>query len=87
MPSWPVRRGNELGGQAVNIDGINVLAAKLDGVDSKTLKDMVEQLKNKLGTAAVVLAVVEGDKVSLAAGVTKDQMGRSKSWRFGGSDR
>jgi alanyl-tRNA synthetase len=71
--------GNELGGQAVKIDGINVLAVKLDGVDPKTLKDMVEQLKNKLGTAAVVLAVVEGDKVSLVAGVTKDQMGRIKA--------
>ncbi|MDD5630581.1 MAG: alanine--tRNA ligase [Methylococcales bacterium] len=71
--------GNELGGQAVDVDGINVLAVKLDGVDPKTLKDMVEQLKNKLGTAAVVLAVVEGDKVSLVAGVTKDQMGRIKA--------
>ena len=71
--------GNELGAQAVDVDGIKVLAAKLDGVDPKSLRDMVEQLKNKLGSAAVVLAVVEGDKVSLIAGVTKDQMGRIKA--------
>ncbi|MDO9047269.1 MAG: alanine--tRNA ligase [Methylobacter sp.] len=71
--------GNELGAQAVDVDGIKVLAVKLDGVDPKSLKDMVDQLKNKLGNAAIVLAVVEGDKVSLIAGVTKDQMGRIKA--------
>jgi len=71
--------GNELGAQAVDVGGIKVLAVKLDGVDPKSLKDMVDQLKNKLGSAAIVLAVVEGDKVSLIAGVTKDQMGRIKA--------
>ena len=71
--------GNELGAQAVDVDGIKVLAVKLDGVDSKSLKDMIDQLKNKLGSAAIVLAVVDGDKVSLIAGVTKDQMGRIKA--------
>jgi len=71
--------GNELGAQAVDVGGIKVLAVKLDGVDSKSLKDMVDQLKNKLGSAAIVLAVVDGDKVSLIAGVTKDQMERIKA--------
>jgi alanyl-tRNA synthetase len=71
--------GNELGAQAVEVAGIKVLAAKLEGVDPKSLKDMVDQLKNKLGSAAIVLAVVDGDKVSLVAGVTKDQMGRIKA--------
>lgn len=71
--------GNELGSQAVDVDGIKVLAVKLEGVDPKSLKDMVDQLKNKLGSAAIVLAVVDGDKVSLIAGVTKDQVGRIKA--------
>jgi alanyl-tRNA synthetase len=71
--------GNELGAQAVDVAGIKVLAVKLEGVDPKSLKDMVDQLKNKLGSAAIVLAVVDGDKVSLIAGVTKDQMGRIKA--------
>jgi alanyl-tRNA synthetase len=71
--------GNELGAQAVEVGGIKVLAAKLDGVDIKSLKDMVDQLKNKLGSAAIVLSVVDGDKVSLVAGVTKDQTGQIKA--------
>jgi len=71
--------GNELGAQAVDVAGIKVLAVKLEGVDSKSLKDMVDQLKNKLGSAAIVLAVVDGDKVSLIAGVTKDRMGQIKA--------
>jgi len=71
--------GNELGAQAVDVGGVKVLAVKLEGVDPKSLKDMVDQLKNKLGSAAVVLAVVDGDKVSLIAGVTKDRMGQIKA--------
>lgn len=71
--------GSELAAQAIDVDGIKVLAVKLDGVDPKSLKDMIDQLKNKLVSAAIVLAVVDGDKVSLIAGVTKDQMGRIKA--------
>jgi alanyl-tRNA synthetase len=56
----------------VDVDGLMVLAARLDGADAKRLRDTVDQLKNKLGSAAVVLASVSGDKVSLVAGVTKD---------------
>ena len=71
--------GSELAAQAVDAGGIKVLAVKLDDVDPKSLKDMVEQLKNKLGGSAIVLAVVDGDKVSLVAGVSKDQIGRIKA--------
>ncbi|MGR9085616.1 MAG: alanine--tRNA ligase [Gammaproteobacteria bacterium] len=71
--------GDELGAKAVEVNGIKVLAVKLDGVETKSLRDLVDQLKNKLGSAAIVLATVEGDKVSLIAGVTKDQTGRVKA--------
>ncbi|MDP2902137.1 MAG: alanine--tRNA ligase [Methylovulum sp.] len=71
--------GDELSNQAVDVAGIKVLAVKLDNVDPKSLRELVDQLKNKLGSAAIVLAVVEGDKVSLIAGVTKDKMGQIKA--------
>ena len=63
--------GGDLASQAKQVKGIKVLAAKLDGANVKTLRDTVDQLKNKLGAAAVVLASSEGDKVSIIAGVTK----------------
>lgn len=71
--------GGELTSLAVDIDGIKVLAVKLDDVDPKALRDMVDQLKNKLGSAAIVLATVQGKKVSLIAGVSKDQTKRLKA--------
>ncbi|TAL47828.1 MAG: alanine--tRNA ligase, partial [Methylovulum sp.] len=71
--------GDELGNQAVDVAGIKVLAVKMDNVDPKSLRDLLDQLKNKLGSAAIVLAVVDGDKVSLIAGVTKDKMGQIKA--------
>jgi alanyl-tRNA synthetase len=71
--------GGELSAEAIDINGIKVLAAKLDDVDPRSLRDMVDQLKNKLGSSAIVLAVVEDDKVSLIAGVSKDVMGRIKA--------
>jgi alanyl-tRNA synthetase len=64
--------GSDLVSQAQDINGIMVLAAKLEGADVKTLRDTLDQLKNKLGNAAVVLAAVQDGKVSLVAGVTKD---------------
>jgi alanyl-tRNA synthetase len=64
--------GDDLASRAVDVNGLKVLAAKLDGADPKRLRETVDQLKNKLGSAAVVLATVNGDKVSLVAGVTKD---------------
>jgi len=72
-------QGSDLAAQAVEIDGIKVLAARLDGADAQTLRDTLDQLKNKLGSAAVVLGAVSGDKVSIVAGVTRDQTDRLKA--------
>jgi alanyl-tRNA synthetase len=58
---------------------VKVLAVKLNDVAASSLRDMADQLKNKLGSCAIVLAVVEGDKVSLVAGVSKDTMGKVKA--------
>jgi alanyl-tRNA synthetase len=68
--------GEELAAQAVQVNGMRVLAAKLQGVDSKGLREAVDRLKDKLGTAAVVLSAVQDGKVTLIAGVTKDLAGR-----------
>ena len=64
--------GAELSGQAELINGIHVLAHDMDGADPKTLRDTVDRLKSKLGTAVIVLGAVKGDKVNLVAGVTGD---------------
>ena len=72
-------QGEDLANQAVDVKGVKVLAAKLDGTDAKTLRETMDQLKNKLGSGVVVLAVVDGDKVSLAAGVTNDLTGKFKA--------
>jgi alanyl-tRNA synthetase len=55
------------------------LASVLDGVDAKSLRDTVDQLRNKLGQSVVVLATVQDGKVSLAAGVSADVMSRVKA--------
>ena len=68
--------GAELSGQAELVNGIHVLSRRLDGADPKALRDTVDQLKSKLGTAVIVLGAVNGDKVNLVAGVTKDSMDR-----------
>jgi len=60
----------------LDIKGLKVLAARMDGVDTKTLRETADQLKSKLGSAAVILGSVNGEKVSLVAGVTKDQTKR-----------
>ena len=72
-------QGSDLVSQATEIGGVKVLAARLDGVDAKSLRDTMDQLKNKLGSAAIVLAAVNGDKISLVAGVTSDQVDRVKA--------
>ncbi len=71
--------GDDLAAQAQQVNGIQVLAARLDGADAKSLRDTVDQLKNKLGSAAVVLATVSDGKVSLVAGVTNDYNARVKA--------
>ncbi|MGD8673741.1 MAG: alanine--tRNA ligase, partial [Thiogranum sp.] len=72
-------QGSDLAGQAREVEGIKVLAARLEGADAKGLRETVDQLKNKLGAAAVILAAVNGDKVALVAGVTKAETGRVKA--------
>ncbi|KAF0192998.1 MAG: alanyl-tRNA synthetase [Gammaproteobacteria bacterium] len=64
--------GGDLAARAININGLQVIAARLEGIDAKALRDTVDQLKNKLGSAAVVLASVADNKIRLVAGVTKD---------------
>jgi len=71
--------GSDMLDEAIEIEGIKVIAKSLDGVDPKTLRDTVDQLKNKLGTAAIVLATANDSKVSLIAGVTQDSIGRIKA--------
>ncbi|BBL70632.1 alanine--tRNA ligase [Methylogaea oryzae] len=68
--------GGDLAGQAVEVAGIKVLAARLQDGDPKALRDLADQLKNKLGSAAIVLALAKDGKVSLVAGVTQDQTSR-----------
>ncbi|KFG94625.1 alanyl-tRNA synthetase [Burkholderia paludis] len=72
-------QGDELAQQAVEIGGVYVLAATLDGADAKTLRETVDKLKDKLKSAAIVLAAVEGGKVSLIAGVTADASKKVKA--------
>ncbi|WP_306545395.1 alanine--tRNA ligase [Malikia spinosa] len=72
-------QGDELLGQAVNVNGIQVLAAVLQGADAKVLRDTMDKLKDKLKTAAIVLAAVDGAKVQLAAGVTADSVVKVKA--------
>jgi alanyl-tRNA synthetase len=71
--------GKDLVSQARDIGGIKVLAARLDGVDPKALRETLDQLKDKLGSGVVVLAAESDGKVSLAAGVTKDLTDRLKA--------
>jgi alanyl-tRNA synthetase len=72
-------QGDELMTQAADVKGVKVLAALLPGADAKTLRDTLDKLKDKLKTAVIVLAAVEGDKVQLAAGVTADTIGKVKA--------
>ena len=65
-------QGDELAAQAADVKGVKVLAATLDGADAKVLRETMDKLKDKLKSAAIVLAAVDGGKVQLAAGVTAD---------------
>ncbi|MDP9139683.1 MAG: alanine--tRNA ligase [Pseudomonadota bacterium] len=71
--------GGDLAGQARDVNGVRVLSAQLDGVDGGALRDLLDQLKNKLGSAVIVLGTSAGDKVSLIAGVTADLTKRYKA--------
>ena len=61
--------GGELVSQALDVRGVKVLAARLDGLDVKALRDAVDQMRSKLGDSVVLLASVADDKIMLAAGV------------------
>ncbi|WP_353409506.1 alanine--tRNA ligase [Pseudoteredinibacter isoporae] len=65
--------------KAVEIQGIKVLAVQLNDVEPKSLRDSVDQFKNKLGSSIIMVAVVEGEKISLVAGVSKDLTDRFKA--------
>ncbi|HZF26293.1 MAG TPA: alanine--tRNA ligase [Steroidobacteraceae bacterium] len=79
-------QGSDLSSAARVINGVKVLATRVDGADAKALRDAVDQLKSKLKSAVVVLASVEGDdKVLLVAGVTQDQIGKIKAGELIGS--
>ncbi len=71
--------GSDLASQAVDVNGVKVLAAHLEGVDPNGLRDTVDQLKNKLGSAVIVLGTAAGGGVRLVAGVTKDLTDRIKA--------
>ncbi|MCP4390516.1 MAG: alanine--tRNA ligase, partial [Gammaproteobacteria bacterium] len=71
--------GGDLASKAQEVKGIKVLAASLDGANVKTLRETVDQLKNKLGAAAVVLASSEDGKVSIIAGVTRAESERIRA--------
>ncbi|PKO48020.1 MAG: alanine--tRNA ligase [Betaproteobacteria bacterium HGW-Betaproteobacteria-22] len=72
-------RGDDLALQAIDISGVNVLAATLEGADANTLRETMDKLKDKLKSAAIVLASTNEGKVSLAAGVTPDLISKVKA--------
>ncbi len=72
-------QGDDLADQAVDINGAQVLAATLEGADAKTLRETLDKLKDKLKSAAVVLASVADGKVTLIAGVTADLTAKVKA--------
>jgi len=71
--------GGDASSGAVRIKDINLLIRRVEGLNAKTLRDTVDQLKNRLGTSVVLLANVEDDKASIVAGVTKDLVDRIKA--------
>ena len=72
-------KGNELAAQAVDVNGVKVLAAMLDGADATTLREVTEKLKESLKTAVILLASVQDGKVSLVAGVTANSTSKVKA--------
>ena len=72
-------QGDDLAAQAAEINGARVLAAAIEGGDAKTLRETLDKLKDRLKSAAIVLAAVEGGKVTLIAGVTADLTAKVKA--------
>ena len=71
--------GDNLSSDAIEINGVKVLAIEMKNTDAKGLRESIDKLKDKLGTAAIVLGSVENDKVRLIAGVSKDVTDRVKA--------
>ncbi len=71
-----VSQGDALADTMREVKGVKVVATRMDGADGKALREAVDRLKDKLGSAAIVLASVQDDKVTLISGVTKDLVGR-----------
>ncbi len=72
-------QGDDLASQAVEVNGVKVLAAKMEGADGNTLRETMDKLKDKLEPAVLVLAAVDGQKVTVAAGVSKSATNRFKA--------
>ena len=72
-------QGADLASQAIEINGVKVLISTLEGVEAKSLRDAMDQLRNKLGSGVVMLAVAQDDKASIVAGVTQDLTSRVKA--------
>jgi alanyl-tRNA synthetase len=72
-------QGDELLTQAIDLQGVKFLSAQLLGADTKTLRETMDKLKDKLKTAVIVLGTVEGDKVQIAVGVTQDTTSKVKA--------
>ncbi len=72
-------QGDDLVSQAVTVKGLQLVAARLEGADAKSLRETLDKLKDKLKTAVIVLAAVQDGKVQIAAGVTADQVARVKA--------
>lgn len=71
--------GSDIAAEAISIGTVKLLAKAVSGFNAKTLRDTADQLKNKLGSSVVVLASVDGDKVSIVAGVSKDLVAKVKA--------
>jgi alanyl-tRNA synthetase len=72
-------QGDDLASSALDVKGVKVLAAEIDGADAKALRETLDKLKDKLKSAAIVLGAREGDKVTLIAGVTTDLTAKVKA--------
>ena len=72
-------QGGDLTSRAIDVGGIKVLAAQIDGADAKSLRDAVDQLRDRLGSSVIVLATVQDGKVMLVAGVSKDLLTRMRA--------
>jgi alanyl-tRNA synthetase len=71
--------GSDLTAEAVEVQGVKVLAANVEGADAKSLRETLDQCKNKLGSAVILLSAVNDNKIALTAGVTKDLTDRVKA--------